>query len=89
MSMPVEPGKDCNESFFAELKPNNEGLLVWIPDADFFGELIQNGSLKGKVKKSGQKDILLDTSAMDILELISTNPTAINYKEPLLFRKLD
>ncbi len=79
-----------NEFFFAEVNPDGNKALVWIPDADFFAGLVKNGTLKGKVEEDKHsKSITLDNAAAEILELISTNRAAFDYKNPLLFQKLD
>jgi hypothetical protein len=89
LSMPTEPGATGSNYFFAEIKPDHNGVYVWIPDADIFNQWIQDGKLRGTVKQEKHtKEILLDTPAVEILELITTNPAAIDYKNPLLFRKL-
>ncbi len=84
ISMPDEP--DSGEYFFAEIKPGHQEIYVWIPDADFFKPLVQAGKLKGSI---GKGEVVLDTPAAEILELIATNPAAINYKEPLRIPKID
>ncbi len=87
--MPAEPSK-TNEYLFAEIKPSDDGIYVWGPDADYFAQLVGNGTLKGSVKKGDHSvEVTLDTPAVEILELISTNHAAIDYKKPLYYQKLD
>ena len=87
--MPSEPG-DTNEFFFAEVQTDGNKAFVWIPDADFFAGLVKNGTLKGAVEKDKHsKSITLDNNALEILEFVSTNRAAFDYRNPLLFQKLD
>lgn len=89
--MPTEPDRE-DEFFFAEIKPvaNGKRVNAWGPDIDYFVALAEGGLLKGTVNKGEHSiTVRLDTPATEILELISTNPAALNYKEPLLFKKLD
>lgn len=87
--MPTEPDK-TSEYLFAEIKPTSQGINAWGPDAVYFGKLVESGTLKGSVKRGEHSiSVSLETPAAEILELISTNPAAIDYKNPLLFQKLD
>lgn len=87
--MPPEPGK-TNEFFFAEIKPDGNKALVWIPDVDFFAERVDSGVLKGTVEvDKHSKSISLENSSLEILELVSTNRAAFDYRNPLLFQRLD
>ena len=86
--MPTEPGK-TNEYFFAEFKQNEGRIVVWNPSVDVFGQLVENGTLAGSQEKEKYStSITLEDKAVKILELISTNSAAFNYKEPILLRKL-
>lgn len=83
--MPTEPGI-TNEYFFVELKQDAKQVLVWLPNEDVFEALVE----KGLLAESADGDVLqLESSAKEILELISTNSAVFNYKEPMLLRKLD
>ena len=87
--MPAEPGVN-NAYLFAEIKPADKGIIVWGPDADYFAKRVDNGTLKGSVKKGEHSvEVTLKTPAVEILELISTNHAAIDYKNPLFYQKLD
>jgi hypothetical protein len=64
-------------------------VYVWGPDADFFAQQVKSGVLKGSVKQDRQTTtVSLETPAAAILELISTNGAAIDYRNPLIIRKL-
>lgn len=81
---------ETNEYLFAELKVENNNAFLWGPDTDYFEKLVESGKLKGSAKEDKYSaTITLETAAADILELISTNQAAIDYKNPLLYRKLD
>lgn len=86
LSMPAEPNGATNGYYFAEIKVGGQGIMVWGPDADAFEALVRDGILKGADGKNG---IILDTPAAEILELIATNPATIDYKNPLVFQRLD
>ena len=87
--MPAEPGQ-TNECLFAEFRVDDETAWVWIPDVDVFEELIGNGFLEGSIGEDKySKLITLENEAEEILELISTNHVAMDYKNPLVFQKLD
>lgn len=89
--VPTEPDK-TSEHVFAEMKPplDGEGINIWGPDAAYFGELVENGQLKGSVKKDEHSMTMkLETPAMEILEFIATNHAALDDKNPLLYQKLD
>jgi len=87
--MPAEPGA-TNEYLFGEIKLAGSGINVWGPDAEYFARLVDNGILKGSVKKSEHTvEVTLETPAVEILELISTNRAAIDYKAPLFYQKLN
>ncbi len=87
--MPTDPGV-TNTYLFAEIKPTDDGIIVWGPDADYFATLVDNGTLKGSVKRGEHSvEVTLETPAAKILELISTNHAAIDYKNPLYYQKLD
>lgn len=87
--MPAEPG-ETNKYFFAEIKPTDQSLVVWGPDADYCAQLVDRETLKGSVKRDKHSTtVSLETPAVEILELISTNQAAIDYKNPLLFQKLN
>ncbi|MCF7816620.1 MAG: hypothetical protein K9M54_01960 [Kiritimatiellales bacterium] len=90
LSMPAEPNETTNGYYFAEIKVGGQGITVWSPSVAAFEGLVKAGTLKGNVKTSGHaKEISLDTPAQEILELIATNPATIDYKNPLVFQKLD
>ncbi|MCK5675920.1 MAG: hypothetical protein KAH99_02780 [Verrucomicrobia bacterium] len=87
--MPTEPDK-TDEYLFAEIKPTGKGVNAWGPDADYFGKLVESGTLKGSVERNKHStSVKLETPAVELLELITTNHAAIDYKTPLLFQKLD
>ena len=90
VSIPSEADGKEGGYLFAEFKQDGNQAFAWIPDEDFFAELVKNGQLKGTVEESKHsKSIALDNDAVEILELICTNHAAIDYKNPLLFQKLD
>ncbi|MCK4564261.1 MAG: hypothetical protein KAU94_06285, partial [Verrucomicrobia bacterium] len=82
--MPVEPG-ETNQYLFMEFTVDDGKALVWAPDEDVFEELVEMDILSGEVNSSG---VELGGPAKEILELISTNSAAFNYKEPTQLRKL-
>lgn len=89
--MPTEPDRE-NEFLFAEIKPADNGKSVnaWGPNIDYFSGLVENGQLKGSVNKGEHAvTVRLESPAVEILGLISTNHATLNYKTPLLFQKLD
>ncbi|RKX38360.1 MAG: hypothetical protein DRP64_15815 [Verrucomicrobia bacterium] len=87
--MPTE-SDETSEYLFAEIKPAGKGINAWGPDAAYFGKLVESGTLKGSVERDEHStSVKLETPAVEILELIATNHAAIDYKTPLLFRKLD
>ena len=87
--MPTDPGV-TNTYLFVEIKPADDGIIVWGPDADYFATLVDNGTLKGSVKRGEHSvEVTLETPAVKILELISANHAAIDYKNPLYYQKLD
>jgi hypothetical protein len=86
--MPAEPGQH-EEYLFGEIKLDSEKAYVWGPDVDFFVRQVESGALKGSVDKNKHTtSVLLEAPARDILELISTNQAAIDYRNPLIIRKL-
>jgi hypothetical protein len=88
VSIPQEPGA-VDRFIFAELKSDGPTLVAWMPNIDAFEQLVDKGKLKGAVKmEKHSKEIVLETPSADILELISTNPATINYKDPLVFQRL-
>lgn len=88
VSMPQE-SDEPDRFIFAELKTDSSTIVAWMPNLDLFEKLVDQGKLKGTVEKEKHsKEILLDMPAADILELISTNPATINYKDPLVFQRL-
>lgn len=86
-----EDGKDgTNAYLFAELRPDGDKCLVWIPETDQFEKLVKDGTLGGTVvKDKHSKKVILDAPGAAILGLLSTNSAAINYKAPMIFRKID
>jgi len=90
VSMPVEADRKESGYLFAEIKQDGNQAFVWGSDVDFFVELVKNGTLKGYVEENKHsKSITLESSSAEILELVSTNRAAFDYKNPLLFQKLD
>jgi hypothetical protein len=74
---------------FAAFKPQQNEILVWGPDPAFFKNRIASGELKGSIKEESQSvEIMLTTPAHEILELIATEPAAIDYTDPLILKKL-
>ncbi len=89
VSMPAEPDA-TNKFVFAEVKSSDKALIAWMPDIGFFEEKIANGTLKGTVEKDKHStEILLDTPANEILELISSHADSFDYKSPLVFQRLE
>lgn len=89
ISMQIEPDRN-NEYLFGEIKPDGDKAYVWGPDPDYFAEQVKSGSLKGSVKKDKHStSVSLETPPAAILELISTNHLAMDYKNPLILRKLE
>lgn len=89
LSMPGDPNREKDGYYFAEIKVDDQGIVLWNPDPDVFKGLIEGGALRGTVEKDTYATtIRLDNSALEILERISTNAAAFNYKDPLILRKL-
>jgi hypothetical protein len=89
LSMPGEADQPDGDYFFAQVGTGAQGLNVWIPDADVFTELVAEGALEGSVEKGEHtKTIRLTHSPGEILELISTNTAAIDYRNPILFLRM-
>ncbi len=84
--MPFEPG-GTNQYFFMEFTVDDGKALLWVPDGDVFEKWIEVGTLAG-AEEDDDGLIVLKSSAKEILELISTNRAAFNYKEPTLLWKL-
>lgn len=80
---PDRPG----EYVFGEVKLHRNEAYVWGPDIDFFARQVESGTVKGTVDED-EFTVSLDTPAPTILEFISVNSQAIDYKNPLVFRKL-
>ncbi len=82
--------EDEQGHLFAAFKPRNREIAVWGPDPAFFKSRIAAGKLKGTVKEEDMaSEIVLATPAPDILDLIASDPAAIDFEEPLIIRKLD
>ncbi len=84
--MPVEPG-ETNQYHFLEFTVDDGNALVWSSNVEVFEKWIEVGTLAG-AEEDEDGLIVLKSSAKEILELISTNSAAFNYKEPTLLRKL-
>ncbi len=82
--MPIEPG-ETNQYFFMEFTMDDDKALVWFPDNEVFEKWIEDGTLAGAEEDGSIK---LNSPAKEILEFISTNSAAFNYKEPMQLRKL-
>ena len=83
------PKSSSGYSFF-ELKPSDNKLILWPPDVDYFKGLVESGKIKGSVEKDTYSDaVLLNTPAVKILELITTNAAAFDYKEPTIFQRVE
>lgn len=90
VSTSTEPNGQQSNFFFAEINPRGQDIVLWLPDLDFFEKQIQTGTLNGTVRGgTNPKEIVLDTPATELLELIATNSDAINYKDPLIIKKVD
>jgi hypothetical protein len=90
LSLQPEPGEEPVQHLFAAFKPRQREIVVWAPDVEFFEDQISAGRLKGTVRKEGREsEIRLTSPPEQILSLIATNPAAMDYEEPLVFRKLD
>ncbi|MDF7801843.1 hypothetical protein P4C99_20360 [Pontiellaceae bacterium B1224] len=89
ISLRIEDETADGYSFF-ELKPSDTKLIIWPPDVEFFKQLVENGTLEGKIEEDKYSDaVLLNALAVEILELISTNTAAFDYKEPAIFQRLE
>lgn len=90
VSLPVKPNGESADYFFAEIQFEGDRIYLWPPSAGFFEEQIKQGSLKGSVDTKGQtREIVLETPASEILDLIATNSAALDYKHPLILKKLN
>jgi len=75
--------------YFGEIKTDNSIALVWLPNPDIFEMLVDKGLLSGEItRKKRAKQILINAPGEAVLSLLSTNSAAINYKSPLIFRKI-
>jgi hypothetical protein len=75
---------------FFELKPSAKKLILWPPNVDFFKTLVESGKLDGSVESDKYSDaVFLNNPAVEILELITTNAAAFDYKEPAVFQRLE
>jgi hypothetical protein len=85
-----EPGGKAEaETLYAffRLARDGEKLVIWWPEADAFRELVESGTLPGRVTEG--KDVVLETLSAEQLALLSSNESAYLYgwKEPgVLFR---
>jgi hypothetical protein len=80
---PDRPG----EYVFGEIKLHGDEAYVWGPDIDFFIGQVESGAVEGTFAED-ELNVSLETDASAILEFISINSRAIDYKSPLVFRKL-
>ncbi len=87
-SLPAEPGA-TNRYIFAEIKANGPQIVVWIPDIGFVEKQLGGATLKGVVEKSPATQIVLENPAAEVLDFFATTPGAFDYKNPLLFRRLE
>jgi len=75
--------------FFMEFKPTSQGVVLWLPDKDALGGMVEAGILEGGYKDGKKKNNLRLTSpATNILELITTEYEVFDYKEPILMQRL-
>lgn len=75
---------------FLELKPSAKQLILWLPNVDTFKKVVESGQLKGSVEEERYSDtVLLDSPAVEILEYITTNAAAFDYKEPAVFQRVE
>ncbi len=90
ISMLSDPVQETTEYLFAACKSRGQELVLWGPDVDFFKSQVETDKLKGTVKEEGRAtEVKLSTPPAEILELIATNQAAIDFEEPLIFKKLD
>jgi hypothetical protein len=90
VSLLADPARDAKEHLFAACKSRDRELLVWGPDVDFFKNLVAEEKLMGSVRKEGKAtQVRLSSPPAEILDLVATNSAAIDFKEPLIFKKLD
>ncbi len=88
VSMPQEPGA-TNRYLFAEIKPQGDTALAWMPNSEFFQAQVEGGQLEGTVEgKPNHPEIRLAAPASAILDLLSTTPGAIDYKNPMVFERI-
>ncbi|WP_405419541.1 hypothetical protein [Marinobacter flavimaris] len=83
LAYPDQPG----EYLFGEIKLHRGEAYVWGPEIDFFTRQVESEAIEGTVDED-KFTVSLETPAAAILELISLNDRAIDYKSPLVFRKL-
>jgi len=90
LTISADPGNAEAGYLFAEFKSDDRVLLVWAADVDFFKTQVEEEDLKGTVtRKDKAYQVRIDISPEDLLELLRTTPEAINYRDPLIFRKID
>ncbi len=91
ISLQADPEDELQGHFFAAIKTrNNRELLVWGPDVTFFEEQVATEQLKGTVKKDEHSsEVRLTSPPEKILTLAASNPDAIDFEEPLIFKKID
>jgi len=83
LAYPDQPG----EYLFGEIKLHRGEAYVWGPEIDFFTRQVESEAIEGTVDED-KFTVSLETPAAAILDLISLNDRAIDYKSPLVFRKL-
>jgi len=90
LSLQNAPGEDPEGYLFAAFRPRSREMVVWGPDVAFFEHQIKEEKLKGSIRKEGKAmEIVLSSPSAQILDLIVTNAAALDYEEPLIFKKLD
>ena len=85
-----EDEADTNSPYiFMEFKATSQGVVLWLPDKEALGGMVEAGILEGGYKDGKKKNnLLLTTPSTNILKLITTEYEVFNYKEPILLQRL-
>ena len=88
----LENNPDDDKIFFMKYFLSDNSIILWMPDSDYFHDLIESGEIAGKVD-SEAKDILLNIEASELISRIkedslSEQPSAFTTDDILIFRKV-
>lgn len=90
LSVQAQPDEDPQGHHFAAIKPRSNEMVAWSPDVAFFKGMVESDKLQGSVKEGEHAtQVMLDTPAQDVLELITSNSDAISYQNPLILQRIE